>query len=371
MQDAYNLESQLELAKLYCDKGEFHRSIPILAQISDRYLDSKNFDSFLKTQNLLLKCHAEREEFEKVNDIKDRLQDLVIKEGITLTAKTYYTLSICSAFKENYDVTMDYLRKSLSLAMSDGNKEDICYAVNGMAIAYRAMGKYDESLRELYNLQVLFQGVDMPEVKFYSLALNSRILIEKNKSDEAIELLWMAYDSLKTSSNVLAQICFLVYLGSAYKAKGDHVSASIYLNLAKNTCDPRNHVRSNKLIDEQMKGLSLVSSEKYDLVIDEESQVVKEKNIGQVEFKNQFILLDLLKLFVQNPGQIYSKEYLVENIWKQKYNPDVHDNKVYVTIKRLRKLIEPDFDEPKYIFRAKNGYFLNNRVKVNFKGGPL
>lgn len=47
--------------------------------------------------------------------------------------------------------------------------------------------------------------------------------------------------------------------------------------------------------------------------------------------------LDLLRLFVLNQGTVYSKEFLVENVWKQPYDPSVHDNKIYVTIKRFEK----------------------------------
>ena len=72
----------------------------------------------------------------------------------------------------------------------------------------------------------------------------------------------------------------------------------------------------------------------------------------------------MLKLFISRQGEVFTKEYLVERVWKQDYNPDVHDNKIYVTIKRLRKMIEPDYDKPKYIFRAKNGYYLNKATKI-------
>ena len=33
----------------------------------------------------------------------------------------------------------------------------------------------------------------------------------------------------------------------------------------------------------------------------------------------------------------------------------------------LRQLIEPDFDKPKYIYRAKNGYYLNRNAKVSIE----
>ena len=106
------------------------------------------------------------------------------------------------------------------------------------------------------------------------------------------------------------------------------------------------------------------SQQVYDLIFSEDNHSVFEKKLGKIDFKNQFILLDLLRLFVQNQGTVYSKEYLVENVWKQNYDPAVHDNKIYVTIKRLRKLIEPDYEKPKYIFRAKNGYYMNKSAKI-------
>lgn len=67
---------------------------------------------------------------------------------------------------------------------------------------------------------------------------------------------------------------------------------------------------------------------------------------------------------MKHPGEVYTKEALVEKVWKQAYDPSVHDNKIYVTIKRLRKMIEPDYDKPKYIYRTKNGYYLNRNARV-------
>jgi len=92
-----------------------------------------------------------------------------------------------------------------------------------------------------------------------------------------------------------------------------------------------------------------------------------ERKKGKVDFNNQVILLELLHLFMKYPGETFSKEAIVKKIWNQEYSPVIHDNKIYVTIKRLRKMIEPDYNKPKYIFRAKNGYFFNkaSRVRLN------
>ena len=98
------------------------------------------------------------------------------------------------------------------------------------------------------------------------------------------------------------------------------------------------------------------------------SHAVTEKTKGKIDFKNQFILLEMLKLFLAHPGRVFSKEEFIETVWKQSYNPSVHDNKIYVTIKRLRKVIEPDYNKPKYLFLAKNGYYFSKDVHIQILG---
>lgn len=70
-------------------------------------------------------------------------------------------------------------------------------------------------------------------------------------------------------------------------------------------------------------------------------------------------------MFTKNPGHIYSKEALAQIIWNEDYNSSTHDNKIYVTIKRLRTLVEPNLESPQYILRSRNGYYLNQATKVD------
>ena len=148
-----------------------------------------------------------------------------------------------------------------------------------------------------------------------------------------------------------------------YYELGDKDSAKMYFTLAKKMTQP---IQYNVLedINEKLAELGGDSDNDYDLVFDSGNNTLTERKKGRVDFKSQFILMDLMKLFVKNPGEVFSKEALVNNVWKQDYNPAVHDNKIYVTIKRLRKMVEPDYDKPKYIFRSKQGYYLNKTIKV-------
>jgi len=365
-------EALFELGRLYTDRGDFFLAITKLEGAAEAYKEAKSFDSYVKTINRLLRLYAETEQQDKVMQIKEGLQDLVIKEGLQLNSRTYYTLALCSFYKNQLDSSLEYLQKALSLGLLHDNKEDICYAIAGTANVYAAQGKYNEALKEIYNLEIFFQVMDVPELRISALIQNGWILTQLGKYEQAIEVLWQAYDQVRNHKTMTMQFYVLFNLGSAYLNAGDKDMAKTYLTLAARSVDPNNMKRLLSSIRTELAKLGDVESD-FDLMFDVDSHTVTEKKIGKVDFKNQFILLDLLKLFAQNQGQVYSKEFLVEQVWKQTYDPSVHDNKIYVTIKRLRKLIEPDYEKPKYIFRAKNGYFMNKsaRIVVENVGGKV
>jgi two-component system response regulator VicR len=57
---------------------------------------------------------------------------------------------------------------------------------------------------------------------------------------------------------------------------------------------------------------------------------------------------DLLQLFASNPGKVFSREKLLEIIWKYDYLGDLRT--VDVHIRRLREKIEPNPGQPEFIF---------------------
>ncbi|MGI6538884.1 MAG: response regulator transcription factor [Caldicoprobacterales bacterium] len=57
---------------------------------------------------------------------------------------------------------------------------------------------------------------------------------------------------------------------------------------------------------------------------------------------------DLLQLFASNPGKVYSRENLLETVWKYDYLGDLRT--VDVHIRRLREKIEKNPSQPEFIF---------------------
>ncbi len=95
------------------------------------------------------------------------------------------------------------------------------------------------------------------------------------------------------------------------------------------------------------------------LTIDLRSRMVKVdgKNIGLTNYE-----FEILYLLAQNPGQVFSKEQIYNQIWNTPYC-GAEDN-VMSLIRRIRKKIEPDPAKPIYILTVWGvGYKFNNAIK--------
>ena len=192
----------------------------------------------------------------------------------------------------------------------------MCQAILGLSICYRQQKKYEEALKEIYNLTIFLQLLDIPELKASAANSNAMILMDLKKYEQALDILWQAYEELKITKQLSVAIGILANIGITLFELGQKDLAKVYLTLAKKSIDPKNNVHVLAKVESYLKQLNENQVDGADLVFDLEKHAVLERNLGSIDFKNQFILLDLLRLFIGNQGQIFSKEYLVEHVWK-------------------------------------------------------
>ncbi len=95
-----------------------------------------------------------------------------------------------------------------------------------------------------------------------------------------------------------------------------------------------------------------------DLMIDEDHyEVIKRGQTLDLTLRE----LELLKFFMTQRGQIFSREDLLEKVWGYEYFGDVRT--VDVTIRRLREKIEDKPSEPEYILTKRGiGYYFNEKI---------
>lgn len=73
---------------------------------------------------------------------------------------------------------------------------------------------------------------------------------------------------------------------------------------------------------------------------------------------------EILYLLARHPGQVFSKEQIYNQVWKEPYYR-AEDN-VMSLIRRIRKKIEPDPSKPIYVLTVWGiGYKFNNAIKEN------
>ncbi len=81
-----------------------------------------------------------------------------------------------------------------------------------------------------------------------------------------------------------------------------------------------------------------------DLSIDTERRMA---NIGHKQLELTMKEFDLLLFLMRNPGHVYSRDHLLDNVWGQ--DSFVGARTVDVHIRRLREHIEADTSQPQYI----------------------
>ena len=83
-------------------------------------------------------------------------------------------------------------------------------------------------------------------------------------------------------------------------------------------------------------------------------------NLGGKEVRLTAKEFDLLQMFVNNRGKVFSREAMLETVWKYDYTGDART--VDVHIRRLREKIERNPAQPEFIFTKWGvGYYFTDK----------
>jgi tetratricopeptide (TPR) repeat protein/DNA-binding winged helix-turn-helix (wHTH) protein len=368
-------DRRFELGMYAYHRGDYSKALVDFEMACETATALRDHERYVKSCAKLLRILAEREEFAKIEKIEKNVISVLTSEaGKNLDLKTkshaHYVLGICSCYQDGkHDLAMRRFHEAIDLALMSEDRKSLAGPLYGAATVYYAKGRYEDSLRELDRLTTLLSCIDLPDLHSATHILKAMVLRNQNYLDAALESAWKAFEALKHHPHLVLYLHTLWVLGTIFQMKGDLASAGLYLDLAERSLKKEEFPRVARLIKEASAELGRApQTPPADLIFDNNTGVLLEKNKGEIRFDGQFILRDLLRAFLQNPGKVFSKENLVRDVWREAYDPRIHDNKIYVTIKRLRALIEsPDNasgGSNEYILRAKAGYCLNPNTRV-------
>ncbi len=360
--------SLLDLGTLYFEKGELSSALPYLTEARSWAQANNKVRKYFNISYMLLRANLEMGKQDEVQRIKTDLQKFVVEENIEMSSRLYYTLGICAYLEKKMESTLTFFNQAFNVALSESNKEDMCYALCGKAICYQVEKDYEKAFAVIENLKLFFESVEVPEVEASVGICEAQIFSSLGRYDEAVDSLWTAFNATKKSKSVQFMNAYvLIQFGVTHLKMNRLDLAENYFDLAEGLVNPVDHVRTLSILKDCREELKSQQTMHPDIKIDLKEHAVEEVNKGKLELNNQFILLELLVEFVKKKGESLTKSDLAEMLWNQDYDPSQHDNKIYVTVRRLRKLLEPNPKKPHYILRTKEGYQLNpvTIVEVN------
>lgn len=358
-------EGFYRLGKIYYDKADLETAEEYFLKALDKTIYPRDSFAMFKCYGFLIRIYSENlkeKEAQKYIDEAEKLVGIFQKDLGSLNSNFFYNVGMVATYKGDFDSSLENFLLSYKKAQIENEPELMAKGLYAMANSYFHLQKYDEALSNLEQLRQLLAILKKGYLEGSMHMLMGNIYKEQGNVQLANTSYDMAIQLLQRKNcwNLFGYI--LLGKGIVAKTSGEFNQALLYFRIAKNSANSA-YKRLAELINDEVED---VNDSSVDLYLDRHNRVIHEKDLGSIDFKHRFVLLEILFLLAKNQGGSYDKEDLAKLIWKDEYNPLIHDKLIYTSISRLRKLVEPKGGKRKYILRGKDGYTFNPRVNARF-----
>ncbi len=199
-------------------------------------------------------------------------------------------------------------------------------------------------------------------------------LAERN-SDTVLAKQWLqkAFTVAVSEHNWYHYLFVLYGYARVYRIEQDYIQARFYLDLLEKAVIQDEFKNFRREIAEERVKLNL---NRVDLEIDLNRSTIRTRE-GEINLRRQHLLIEIIhQLALAHEHRLdedskhgLSKQDIIENVWRENYNPEAHDGKLYYNINRIRKLLEPDQKKPTYLLNWRQGYRLAPELKVRIIQG--
>ncbi|MFY7993620.1 MAG: winged helix-turn-helix domain-containing protein [Bacteriovoracaceae bacterium] len=366
-EDSVRVEAQgfYRLAKVFYDKADFEKAEEYFLKALERSEFPQDAFAMFKTYGFLIRICSEglREtEANKYIKISSDLLEKTVTTLPTLHSEYFYNAGLLSTYKGEFAEAHKNFQQAYRKAQMENDPEMMSKGLYALSTNSYQMKNFNEAITTITQLNELLNILRKDYLKGSMHLLWGNVLRELGQYAEAITHLDMSMKLLHSKRCWNLHNYILLNKGITLKKMGEFSKALMIFNIAQNSVDD-NFKRLQELMNNEVDD---VNDSSVDLYLDRHNRVIHEKSLGVIDFKHRFVLLEILFLLAQNPGTYYNKDDLAKMIWKDEYNPLIHDKLIYTSISRLRKLIEPKGGKRQYILRGKDGYTFNPRVNARF-----
>lgn len=358
-------EGFYRMAKVFYDKADLESAEDYFLKALDRTVYPRDAFAQFKCYGFLIRIYSEMlredEAAKFIVEAEKLVENYQVDMG-SLGSDYFYNVGMVHTYKGEFEKSLENFKLSYQKAQKENEPELIAKGLYAMANACFNLGRYEDSKNFLGQLSELLNILKKGYLKGSMHMLYGNIYKETGDFANADKSYDLAIQLLQQKNcwNLLGYI--LLGKGTVAKKAGEYTQALLYFKIATNSTS-NCYSRLKTLIIDQVED---VNDSSVDLYLDRHNRVIHEKSIGSIDFKHRFVLLEILFLLAKNPGKSFNKDDLAISIWKDEYNPLIHDKLIYTSISRLRKLIEPKGSARKYILRGKDGYTFNPRVNARF-----
>ncbi len=357
-----------DLGKVYYDQAALHKAHAnfekarsYLEYPRDVFLGLKTYGFLIRIASELLLDDAAGQYVAEAEELTESLTSVL---G-SLNAEYFYNVGSIYNYKGDFPNAKKNFLLACKMAKEENEPELLAKCLLSVSRVSLSLNECQDCQEHLTQLEQLLTIIEKDYISGSMNFFLGRLHLTLGKNDLALKFFDKANDRMriKKSWNMLGQI--LLNKGRAYKNLGEFSKALMYFELADGVVDSYEFKRLSSIVRGEIED---VNDSSVDLYLDRINRKIKEKDLGIIDFKHRFVLLEILFLLATNIGSYFDKERLAKAIWKDEYNPLIHDKLIYTSISRLRRLIEPKATKSKrkYIIRGKDGYTFNPHVRIRF-----
>lgn len=359
-------EKLYRIAKVFYDKADLNVAEKYFLKSMEFVVLPRDIFAALKINGFLIRIYSEKLEqnlAEKHIDDSERMINDYSQVAGTLTAEYFYYLGANQSYRGLFKESLDSFKLALQKSEEENEPELKAKVLYSITKSYSHLGEYEVALSCLTQLKDLLEILRKDFLKGSMHMLTGHIKTELALYKEALIEYDEAMRALRTKNCWNLYCYILVGIGRISKKVGEYRKSMDFFDLAKKSVNEYQFKRLSSVIEEEIND---VQDSSVDIYLDRHNRVIYEKTMGPIDFKHRFVLLEILFLLARNPGVSFDKDQLSKRVWKDEYNPLIHDKLIYTSVSRLRKLIEPKGGKIKYILRGKDGYKFNPRARARF-----
>ncbi len=325
----------------------------------------------------LLRLAAEACDDDAIARYDEEIEALSRRFPDTVASKVWYCRGIVAMYRDQWLKAQRefhiYLRKTREVMTGRDQAPHFARAFCMLANLFIQRGHPRRAQRVLEWLKSEYQGKRLPSIDGTIALVQGHLYEREGDLKRAMEWFQKSHTSFMAEHHWY----FLLYVHYGYariaRLEKNYKQAYFHLDLIKKATDAPEFAVLRKEMEIES---SRLEGDVVDILVDRDRGLVKTKDGGTVDFRKQYLLLDILAaLSVASSDEApqasektggLSKAELIQRVWRENYRAEAHDNKLYYNINRLRKLIEPDVRHPKYLINWKEGYRLAPGLRVRF-----